>query len=269
MSHQQQISMSRVRKINHHNQSDLNWLKMLKVECRTKTKADKHFGYTVNVLYRLGADNPHAMDYRDGKYAPRTFGNPLPEHALYADVYIIQYVKKYSRQTKFDDVNKIERNPLTDFHSLYLLGDEVCKQVVASIHNGRRCKSAAAADLDQSTTSTSVIDSNVNVDSPTNIQLVSKSYLCYDLHIRDEKEMAFLHFLTQTGDWYISQNGEGACYVTNEVLGTTPAFDGYQLTSLTGPNGQFAAKLMSIGTWHVKLDKDQRSYILTPVIKPE
>lgn len=305
MPSQQRISMTRVRKINHHNADDMKWVEQLHVDCRNKTKADKHFGYTVNLLYRLGAKNPHYQDYKDGKYLPHTIFGPRKEHATHADVYVIQYVKSFTRQTKFDDLHGVARNPDTDFSSLYALGNEECKTIVAKIHAGRmkwlnHLKMNAAANPGVATFGQMSVDPSCRiqpVSTSTNINDKFSEYdvkigklgttveqmqqqqldfsakpeqprhvLKYELTSRDQKEMTFLHFLAQQGTWFI-RNHEGKCFVTDETISGRPAFEGYPVASLVNENtNMFVSKLIGTGTW--KLERTPgANFVFTPIIE--
>lgn len=279
MSKQQRVTNTRIRKINPNNKQDLDWLKLLRIDCRNKTKADPNWGFTVNAIPRLGKNSPHLQDYIDGKYAPRTRFNVLPEHASWFDVYIIQYAKRFSRQTAFDDANGIERNPTTDFHSLYMLGDEECERLVGLFSLGRKKyfeKMRAAGLMDPEaptitsaspTPLTTLITNHLNDynsqnDTSSESKELKTSFLQYDLNIRDEKEMSFVHFLAQNGTWFVTQHNNG-CVITNEPLPGKQIFDGYLLGSFTSVNGQFASKLFSNGTW--KIEHKDKSFVVTPI----
>ena len=286
MSKQQKITTTRIRKINPTHKQDMDWLKLLRIDCRNKTKADPNWGFTVNAIPRLGKNSPHLQDYIDGKYAPRTRFNVLPEHASWFDVYVTQYAKRFSRQTAFDDANGIERNPTTDFHSLYMLGDNECERLVGLFSLGRKkyfekMQAAGLIDTEEpssvnSTSSpspspspsalTTLITNHLNdynrqneSNESTNVKT---SFLQYDLNIRDEKEMSFVHFLAQNGTWFVTQHNDG-CVITNEPLPGKQIFDGYRLGSFTNVNGQFASKLFSNGTW--KIEHKDKSFIVTPI----
>ena len=281
MSKQQRVTNTRIRKINPNHKQDLDWLKLLRIDCRNKTKADPNWGFTVNAIPRIGKNSPHLQDYIDGKYAPRTRFNVLPEHASWFDVYVIQYAKRFSRQTAFDDANGIERNPTTDFHSLYMLGDEECERLVGLFSLGRKKyfeKMRAAGLMDPEaptitsasptpTPLTTLItkhlnDYNSQNDTSSESKELKTSFLQYDLNIRDEKEMSFVHFLAQNGTWFVTQHKEG-CIITNEPLPGKQIFDGYLLESFTGVNGQFTSKLFSNGTW--KIEHKDKSFVVTPI----
>lgn len=281
MSKQQKITTTRIRKINPTHKQDMDWLKLLRIDCRNKTKADPNWGFTVNVIARLGKNSPHLQDYIDGKYAPNTRYNCRREHATWFDVYIIQYAKHFSRQTAFDDANGIERNPTTDFHSLYMLGNEECERLVGLFSLGRKKyfeKMRAAGLKDQEVPSTVTLaspttpltalitnhlnDYNSQNDKSNESKELKTSFLQYDLNIRDEKEMSFVHFLAQNGTWFVTQHNNG-CVITNEPLPGKQIFDGYLLGSFTNVNGQFASKLFSNGTW--KIEHKDKSFIVTPI----
>lgn len=285
MSKQQRVTNTRIRKINPNHKQDLDWLKLLRIDCRNKTKADPNWGFTVNTIPRIGKNSPHLQDYMDGKYAPRTRFNVLPEHASWFDVYIIQYAKRFSRQTAFDDANGIERNPTTDFRSLYMLGDEECERLVGLFSLGRKKyfeKMRAAGIVDNETPSTVIHESsatgaitpltalitkhlndyNSQNDTSSESKELKKSFLQYDLNIRDEKEMSFVHFLAQNGTWFVTQHNNG-CVITNEPLSGKQIFDSYLLESFTGVNGQFTSKLFSNGTW--KIEHNDKSFVVTPI----
>ncbi len=281
MPKHQKITTTRVRKINPNHKQDMDWLKMLRVDCRTKTKADPNWGFTVNILPRLGKNSPHLQDYIDGKYAPKTRFNVHPEHAAWFDVYIIQYAKQFSRQTAFDEANGIERNPLTDFHSLYMLGNEECERLVGLFSIGRekyfeKMRTAGTPNVKETTTNIQppvtlssliaehISDYNSQTESVNQTQRnVTKSYLKYDLNIRDEKEMSFVHFLTQTGTWFVTHDANG-CVITNEPVKGQQVFTGYQMGSFTNLNGQFASKLFSNGTWKIEHNPEQ-GFVVTPI----
>lgn len=285
MSKQQRVTNTRIRKINPNYKQDLDWLKRLRIDCRNKTKADPNWGFTVNAIPRIGKNSPHLQDYMDGKYAPKTRFNVLPEHASWFDVYIIQYAKRFSRQTAFDDANGIERNPTTDFHSLYMLGDEECERLVGLFSLGRKKyfeKMRAAGLMTPEVPSTVIHESpatgavtpltalitnhlndyNRQNDKSNESTELKKSFLQYDLNIRDEKEMSFVHFLAQNGTWFVTQHNNG-CVITNEPLPGKQIFDGYLLGSFTNVNGQFASKLFSNGTW--KIEHKDKSFVVTPI----
>lgn len=285
MSKQQIVTNTRIRKINPNHKQDLDWLKLLRIDCRNKTKADPNWGFTVNTIPRIGKNSPHLQDYIDGKYAPKTRFNVLPEHASWFDVYIIQYAKRFSRQTAFDDANGIERNPTTDFRSLYMLGDEECERLVGLFSLGRKKyfeKMRAAGIVDNETPSTVIHESsatgaitpltalitkhlndyNSQNDTSSESTELKKSFLQYDLNIRDEKEMSFVHFLAQNGTWFVTQHNNG-CVITNEPLSGKQIFDSYLLESFTGVNGQFTSKLFSNGTW--KIEHNDKSFVVTPI----
>lgn len=281
MSKQQRVTTTRIRKINPNYKPDMDWLKLLRIDCRNKTKADPNWGFTVNTIPRIGKNSPHLQDYIDGKYAPRTRFNVLPEHASWFDVYILQYAKRFSRQTAFDDANGIERNPTTDFHSLYMLGDEECERLVGLFSLGRKkyfekMRAAGIVDPEAPTITsasptptplTTLITNHLNDynrqnDTSSESKELKTSFLQYDLNIRDEKEMSFVHFLAQNGTWFVTQHNNG-CIITNEPLPGKQIFDGYLLGSFTNVNGQFASKLFSNGTW--KIEHKDKSFIVTPI----
>lgn len=284
MSKQRKVTNTRIRKINPNHKPDMDWLKMLRIDCRNKTKADPNWGFTVNATARLGKNSPYLQDYIDGKYFPNTRCNCRPEHATWFDVYVVQYAKRFSRQTAFDDANGIERNPTTDFHSLYMLGNEECERLVGLISLGRKKyfeKMRAAGLMDPeaptvtlaspttppTTPLTALITNHLNDynsqnDKSNESKELKKSFLQYDLNIRDEKEMSFVHFLAQNGTWFVTQHNNG-CVITNEPLPGKQIFDGYLLGSFTHMNGQFASKLFSNGTW--KIEHQDKSFVVTPI----